>query len=123
MLWLLIFFYYYFFFFPSAIDKKKKKKKRKCLDQAEERAVRTRCVASGGVLVLESREDLSWMGRKEDFRVGVGGESDLTPFSCSMCFGLCGSGGALLSLLSAAAAATGDTTTDCCCCCCCWAVK
>lgn len=23
------------------------------------------------------------MGRKEDFRVGVGGESDLTPFSCS----------------------------------------
>lgn len=26
---------------------------------------------------------LSWMGRKEDFRVGVGGESDLTPFSCS----------------------------------------
>ncbi len=26
---------------------------------------------------------LSWMGRKEDFKVCVGGESDLTPFSWS----------------------------------------
>ena len=42
------------FFFQS----RGKKEKRKCLDQAEERAVRTRCVASGGLLALEGREDL-----------------------------------------------------------------
>lgn len=74
----------FFLFFCSFFQARKKK----CLDQAEERAVRTRCVASCGLLALEGREDLSWMGRKEDFKVCVGGESDLTPFSWSMCLGL-----------------------------------
>lgn len=43
-----LFFFLFDFFF----------KHKKCLDQAEESAVRTRCVASCGLLALEGREDL-----------------------------------------------------------------